>query len=321
MGGVAAAPAVARKGRVITSGMLPVDLEKAYDELFMAIRDRPDSAPVIAERTFKWVMCSRRPLTSDELVAAVCQDPAINQIQQGDIDIHFVLYACSNLLVVDPTWKLCGFTHLSVQEYLERRVWSETEAHALASKTCLGILLAESTSDKDISASSPVSEDGNIQWATPEAADMQILAIDGYAVEFWHKHIIYHGEAGADPRVVELLKKFFGSIDKSSLAYRCWQQRAGYPASELLMPNTCTLLCICFSGLDALLSDWWDSEFDIESHNADGQSLLQLAVKGKSHGTVLRLLDRSINPNTSHLVGFEQALTIAVKHSDASMVL
>jgi hypothetical protein len=113
-------------------GTLPVDLEKAYDELYAVIRNRPDSAPVIAERTFKWVMCSIRPLTSNELVAAVCQDPTIDPIQHVDIGIDFVLYACSNLLVVDRSSKKCGFSHLSVQEYLENRVWSECEAHALA---------------------------------------------------------------------------------------------------------------------------------------------------------------------------------------------
>ncbi len=124
-------------------GQLPDDLEKAYDELFINIRSQRGSAPIIAECAFKWVMCSVRPLDSTGLVAAVRRDTSTGQVQQVDVSIDFVLYACSNLLVVDPIFGTCAFSHLSVQEYLERRVWSKSQAHALAAKTCLVVLLGE----------------------------------------------------------------------------------------------------------------------------------------------------------------------------------
>ncbi len=55
-------------------GQLPDDLKKVYDELYITIHSQPDSAPIIAERAFKWVMCSFRPSTSRELVVAICQE-------------------------------------------------------------------------------------------------------------------------------------------------------------------------------------------------------------------------------------------------------
>ena len=72
---------------------LPKGLEKAYDEIYKSIREQDGSNPDIADRAFQWVMCSIRPLSPEELVAAVCQNPDIDNLEDVDINIRVVLRA------------------------------------------------------------------------------------------------------------------------------------------------------------------------------------------------------------------------------------
>ena len=101
---------------------------------------------MIANRAFQWVMCSRVPLSPAELVAAVCQDPDSDEVEEVDInDINSVLEACQNLLTVDSKLKTCRFPHLSVQEYFEENHWSSSKTNALVAKVCLSLLHHDST--------------------------------------------------------------------------------------------------------------------------------------------------------------------------------
>ncbi|KAI9783442.1 MAG: hypothetical protein M1816_001366 [Peltula sp. TS41687] len=115
-------------------GRLPIDLQHAYDEIYTEIESQDGSAKVIAARAFQWVMCSCAPLSAVELVAAVCQDPETDAVDELiDIDIDYVLDVCRNLLVVDQS-QFCRFSHLSVQEYLEEHRWSRSQANGLVGK-------------------------------------------------------------------------------------------------------------------------------------------------------------------------------------------
>ena len=108
-------------------GKLPKSLKEAYDEIYTTIQAQEGSMPDIANRAFQWVMCSYRPLSPKELVAAVCQDPDKDDVEDIDIDINIVLSACQNLLVVDENRYVCRFAHLSVQEYFEQYHWKSSE--------------------------------------------------------------------------------------------------------------------------------------------------------------------------------------------------
>jgi ankyrin repeat protein len=130
-------------------GKLPLGLQTAYDELYEQIQQQEGSGGIVAQRAIKWVMCSYWPLTTEELLGAVCQNPDDDDVASPvDIDdADFVLSATRNLLVIDPdrgTWK---FAHLSVQEYFEdmhrvygKREWSYYRVHAVAAKVCLLLL-------------------------------------------------------------------------------------------------------------------------------------------------------------------------------------
>lgn len=119
---------------------LPETLDQSYDEIYDQIKQQKGSTSEIAKRAFQWVMCSCVPLSPIELVAAVCQDPETDELDNVDIDIKIVLGACRNLLAVDQQRGACKFSHLSVQEYLETHHWTQNEANILISKVCLSLL-------------------------------------------------------------------------------------------------------------------------------------------------------------------------------------
>jgi hypothetical protein len=121
-------------------GRLPRDLKEAYDATFDAIGAQLGSAPAVAFRAFRWVMCARQPLKPSDLVTAACQDPDAGGPCDVNIDIDFLLEACNNLLVVNKEQNTCSFAHLSVQEYLETHVWKDNEANTYIAKVCLMLL-------------------------------------------------------------------------------------------------------------------------------------------------------------------------------------
>jgi hypothetical protein len=98
-------------------GKLPKDLKATYNEIFESIMCQDDGKPEIAIRAMRWVMCSTDPFYPHELVAAACQDPYTDEPNMVDVDIHFVLSACQNLLEMRAGE--IAFSHLSVQEYCD----------------------------------------------------------------------------------------------------------------------------------------------------------------------------------------------------------
>ena len=87
-------------------------------------------------------MYSVVPLSPEALIAGVCQDHNTDVVDPVDVDIDFVLDACQNLIVVDSKLHICRFSHLSVQEYLERH-WGYYDANALIAKVCLSLLMIQ----------------------------------------------------------------------------------------------------------------------------------------------------------------------------------
>ena len=129
-------------------GKLPRDLRKAYDEIYREIQNQEGSAPQVADRAFRWVLCSQgsRSLFSSKnskklLTAAVCQDPDSNATYPVDVDIEFILDACQNLLVYNAEIDEFRFAHLSVREYLEDNGATKELCHAFIGKVCLNILM------------------------------------------------------------------------------------------------------------------------------------------------------------------------------------
>ncbi|TKA82405.1 hypothetical protein B0A49_00003 [Cryomyces minteri] len=293
-------------------GKLPETLDKAYNEIFAIIRAQKGSKPDIAHRAFQWVACSYGPLSTEQLVAAVCQDPEQDTVTEVDVDATFILDACRNLLVLDSTQNVWRFSHLSVQEYVEQGHATHGQANALVANICLALLNDPIwmsigwTSPRKFS--SAVNSNPRLASADPRAKPL--LNLYEYAIYHWQNHVQRHSEGPDDTRLSRALQKFLGSADQSSPAYQHWLGKSpdedfgfgllnsptcnGFEAQliqrEQLRPASSALISVCALGFDEVLADWWSTgTFDVEQRNTGNESLLYLAVKG-GHRDVARLL-------------------------------
>ena len=260
-------------------------------------------------------MCSGRPLSPAELVAAVCQDPDTDEIDEIDININIVLGACQNLLVVDQESNVCRFSHLSVQEYFETYHWSSGEGDCLVGKVCLLLL---------INNNSATLKQDTLPTKQLER-DERTHDVLEYACRNWVTHVQrIEGKEIVENRLTTLLKRFLGSMDQSSLPYQNWHQMLGksfdystwiwhqdYPSPLyhgppldericLLSPHSRTSFAIVAFGFYKTILDWWTVGFaDVNEKNSKGYSLLLLGVMGGSFSIAGNLLKKGANVNVA----------------------
>jgi ankyrin repeat protein len=273
---------------------LPEGLGKAYSEIFEQIRKKPGSEPKTAHRAFQWIMCSEEPLRPEQLVAAVCQDPENDSFTEIYVDIGFVLKACNNLLVVDLQG-ICRFSHLSVQEYLEEKVWTISQANSYVAKICL-MALNDSKLDQE------------------RAVFARLIR---YMNKHWYKHVRKHSENVNDDRLSTLLEQFFGSMDESGPAYRRWHancQSQQLPIRNFgeLNPSSSSSFAVCLFGIFELLSSWWEAGFaNVEQRNGEGTSLVQIAATEGSFAATKALIELGADANAQGRGRYGNALQAA----------
>ena len=103
-----------------------------------------DEGRNIASSVFTWLLCSKRTLSTQELIAAVTPEPKGSFQMLSEMNI---LDLCNNLVIVDDETGIFRFAHLSVREYLENRPEYSTEhMHVLAARRCLRALSTPSNS-------------------------------------------------------------------------------------------------------------------------------------------------------------------------------
>jgi ankyrin repeat domain-containing protein 50 len=119
-------------------GKLPKDLKLTYDEIYNGMKEHERQ---VADRAFQWVMCACHPLKTKHLLPAVCQDENNDALLPLDgLDEDLLLEYCHNLLIIDPVRQVWIPSHLSVIEYFENHLWSQSQANYLVSSACLLVL-------------------------------------------------------------------------------------------------------------------------------------------------------------------------------------
>jgi hypothetical protein len=221
-----------------------------------------------------------------------------------DVNIDFVLHACRNLLVVDAQLQTCGFSHLSVQEYFESRVWTLSQAHAFVAKTSLALLFAEERQHDESTAGDVVP---GVDLALEPSDKSRVGAVSpllGYAINNWPTHVQKHGEDDIDLQLVALLKRFLGSMDDGSSTFKRWHSlhcktdRGLCTVCQSLAPPSHSTFGICFFGFDTVLADWWQcGPADPGRLNEEGNSLLHIVVMGSSLGVTRKLMGLGLDVN------------------------
>jgi hypothetical protein len=164
-------------------GKLPKTLGDTYSKIYEKISEEEELE--IARRALMWVMCSRRPLSSQEWVNTTYWP---EQVDQG-VGVNSLLDMCHNLVTVDNQSQVVRFAHLSVQEYLENMEdFAMEEGNAMAAEFCLSVLLHNNVS---------------IHSHLGTAFD--------YSVGYWMNHA---SQCSGSQDIINLLRSFLGAATK-----------------------------------------------------------------------------------------------------------
>ena len=97
---------------------LPDGLSETYQRILMSINKVPAKAR-FAGKTFRWLICARRPLLIEELQEAVAFGASDTRWDAEKIpDADLLLQSCHSLAVRDRTDATVRFAHHTVQQYL-----------------------------------------------------------------------------------------------------------------------------------------------------------------------------------------------------------
>ncbi|KAK2795666.1 hypothetical protein FQN52_003515 [Onygenales sp. PD_12] len=310
-------------------GKLPADLKDTYTEIFDAM---DEIERVVANRAFQWVMCSRKPLSTEELLPAVCQDGSDTVHPIDDLDEDLLLRYCHNLLIIDPNRAVWVPSHLSVIEYCEELRWSQKQANCLVTTVCLSLL-----NDPTYHFQHDDSKDEDAKNGLSNGH--QFYSLVTYATYHWMIHARQCDDDGGNTgRVSDLLGRFLGSPKESSSAFHSWHRmvrqtphsqvplssifrRSGFTSDDL-EPTCLSTFAVCAFGLYTLLPNWWASPWpDQGEKNSRARSLLQLAVLGGSLPICERLLEWGADVNEQLIANvYANALVAAAASRNKDMV-
>lgn len=311
-------------------GKLPKTLNAAYEEVFQTIEENGEAE--ILERAVKWIMCAQGHLTTGEILdvirlsprsdgSTLCMDPIIAE--------ETLLGICGHLVVKDSHSKTWKFPHASVIEYFEEvHQWNLERAHSFVARICLLYLIDDETTRK-----------AKRQWSTnnPEYPKHS-RDICPYILGNWFIHVLAFEKPGAhEVEISKLLESFLG-IDKSprqsSQYYQNWlhptllghtihrRWHSMFQPLGNFYPFEDSIFGICIFGFYYLLQDYWKSEIDVLSVNAEGLNLLSIAAQ-RGHLKIcekLIELGSDVNRRLNSHPDQSTALTVAVKKGNVDMV-
>lgn len=240
---------------------LPGTLTALYEKLYLRPIGRAEK--IFRDRALRWVMCSVEPLTSNELLFAISQDPEADHILPtlADLSERKLLKSCNHLLLLDssdnkdkpfadthggppaPVWRLA---HQAVAEFFENSACCSQERsdmHYAAGKVCLMILLDTfgGTAVEDESGWHDLDGRSNkrqcpchrrphveeVFWPYYSHVEIQTPLAE-YATHAWPIHVRTHEhrESHSNGRFYQMLQQFLGDPKEGSLIYAIWLEHA-----------------------------------------------------------------------------------------------
>src|SRR5277367_5446463 len=116
-------------------GKLPQDLAKLYALAYQQIIESPPKDREVANKVFKWLLCSQRLMTDQELIAAVAMDSDGTYFPLTHAEL---LSICCNFVIFNKEYRAFRFAHSSVREYFEKQVeFAESRINSYAVGRCV----------------------------------------------------------------------------------------------------------------------------------------------------------------------------------------
>ncbi|THX86342.1 ankyrin [Aureobasidium pullulans] len=263
----------------------PTEIGQLYESIFDRITRSGPSSREIAESVLRWLLVSRRPLTTTTILEAV------SEAGDSDLEKDEVLDVCRNLVVADDETDTFRFAHLSVQEFLQKKEGFDEDAlHTFAALRCLEEF--ESTRRSKY-------EDDN---ARPDPNSTSFYA---YAVVNWIYHsLMVEGERRED--LVDKLESFL----RDEEAFSDWNHDSleSFERQSYFLMDT-DFETPCLSGHKAtptfaiaklgLISafDEQEDHLDWNYNNIKGQAPIHVAAFAGHLEIVQRLIERGMDVN------------------------
>ncbi|KAK7531715.1 ankyrin repeat-containing domain protein [Phyllosticta citribraziliensis] len=125
---------------------LPAGLIKSFDAVYARITSLEQTAKTVTTLVLKWLLCAQRPLSVEELIAAVSRSIRADEA----FSTTELLDCCCGLVVLDSESDVLRLSHTSVREYLESLPeFDSTETHSAVTGRCLGAYIWDGPS-KDL---------------------------------------------------------------------------------------------------------------------------------------------------------------------------
>ncbi|KAK5994169.1 Ankyrin-2-like protein [Cladobotryum mycophilum] len=95
--------------------------DSAYEEAMNRINSQDDDSEALAKQALVIIICSRRPLMTEELAYAVSIEPQSVSVDEDNVpEIGDIVDVCTGLITVDIQSNVVRLVHKSTQEYFER---------------------------------------------------------------------------------------------------------------------------------------------------------------------------------------------------------
>lgn len=273
-------------------GRLPKTLEATYAQTLQTMMDQGTPHEWgLTRRAMMWIMSSRTPFTK-ELWIEVSYWP--HNIPKDGAEILFTL--CHNMVTWDSQLGVVKFAHLSVQEHLESKLTTATDAHSMATECCLSLLDS---------------------WYRPGGWKLTTRPprkefID-YATRYWIDHIqgSYSPHQHMNAVVLETVKGFLGTSIVPGHGYCKWLESIsgrlnvstfGQDFTEMV-PHLKSrpvnpLFAACYFQFARELHWLWEGRYDINARNSRGETLLFVASIRGNEWAVNVLLRKGADINS-----------------------
>ncbi|KAH0537657.1 hypothetical protein FGG08_005570 [Glutinoglossum americanum] len=263
-------------------GKLPPKLNSIYEDLYAcSIAQYEEEDKATAEKIFRWLLCSQRPLKSSEFCTAISLDEG-----EEMLSTETVLQLSCNFVVHDQDLDVFRFAHPSAREYLEGKDgYSTTLNHATAAETCLVTLSTLS--------------------------DSQTNALSEYACWYWALHCVESRTQLQEGGLRKLFDRFM--LQEQDTLFTRWSRttdlllsKAGYRrsrdlesrVSSAISSPACPIFAACSWGFTEAFAILLEAgSLDPTRRNGNRETPLYVSSRYGSLEIILRLLDEGADIN------------------------
>ncbi|KAN0080897.1 hypothetical protein V8E54_004101 [Elaphomyces granulatus] len=241
-------------------------LDKAYDDTVNRIENQQKGIRELAKNMLFWIVCAKRPLTTEELRHALAVEPGTQSLDMRNLcPVEDMVSSCAGLVTVNRESNTIELVHYTTQEYFQRRR-----------------LEAFRDVNKDIIGTSCLTYLSYDVFAKGYLPDSNLLSLEQnvffqYAAENWGYHI-----QDTQQSVVDLALKFLIDDGKVSTSSQVLFQRR-YP-----LPQCCGIHLVAYFGLNDIMIRLVE-EKDPDTKDSNGRTPLSYAAE-KGNTLMVKLL-------------------------------